>query len=75
MVSFFVEIRLDDRSVKRAVQTMKRMFTALMLALSQLSCVMVGGYSSDGGWWVWPGSLLSVLVIVIVLFLFLRRRR
>jgi hypothetical protein len=48
---------------------------ALMLALSQLSCVMVGGYSSDGGWWLWPGSLVSILVIVLVLFLFLRRRR
>ena len=47
----------------------------LMLVLSQSSCVMVGGYSSDGGWWIWPGSLISILVVVIVLFLFLRRRR
>lgn len=53
---------------------MKRISTlALMLALSQLSCVMVGGYSNDGGWWIWPGSLVSVLVIII-LVLFLRRR-
>jgi hypothetical protein len=36
---------------------------------------MVGGYSSDSGWWLWPGSLVSVLVVVIVLFLLLRRRR
>ena len=47
----------------------------MMLALSQLSCVMVGGYSSDSGWWLWLGSLVSVLVVVIVLFLLLRRRR
>jgi hypothetical protein len=54
---------------------MKRISTlALMLALSQSSCVMVGGYSNDGGWWIWPGSLVSVLVIII-LVLFLRRRR
>jgi hypothetical protein len=35
---------------------------------------MVGGYSNDGGWWIWPGSLVSVLVIIIVVLL-LRRRR
>lgn len=54
---------------------MKRVsVVALMLALSQSSCIVVGGYSSEGGWYIWPGSILSILVIVIV-FLLLRRRK
>jgi hypothetical protein len=48
---------------------------AFMLALSQSSCIMVGGYRSDGGWYIWPGSFLSILVIAVVAFLLLRRRR
>ena len=45
----------------------------LTLALSQPACV-VGGYSSDGGFFLWPGSLL-VTALLVLLFLFLRRRR
>ncbi|MFY9620806.1 MAG: hypothetical protein WAM70_22165 [Pyrinomonadaceae bacterium] len=48
---------------------------ALALAVTQSACVMVGGYSNEGGWWIWPGSLISLLVVVIVVFLLLRRRR
>jgi hypothetical protein len=47
--------------------------TAIALALSQTACV-VGGYSSDGGFFLWPGSLVLTVVLVL-LFLFLRRRR
>ena len=46
---------------------------ALALALSQTACV-VGGYSSDGGFFLWPGSIL-VTIVLVLLFLFLRRRR
>ena len=46
---------------------------ALAVALSQTACV-VGGYSSDGGLFLWPGSILLTVVLVL-LFLFLRRRR
>ena len=46
---------------------------ALSLALSQTACV-VGGYSSDGGFFLWPGSLV-VTALLVLLFLFLRRRR
>jgi len=41
--------------------------------LSQTACV-VGGYSSEGGFFLWPGSLLITAVLVL-LFLFMRRRR
>lgn len=47
---------------------------ALALALSQTACV-VGGYSSEGGFFLWPGSILITIVIVVLLFLFMRRRR
>lgn len=48
---------------------------ALCGLLSALMCstaCVVAGYSSRGGWFVWPGSLLLVLVLLIVLWL-LRR--
>jgi hypothetical protein len=48
---------------------------ALGLALLQPGCVMVGGYSSSGGWFFWPGGLGLLLLIIVVLFLFTRRRR
>lgn len=31
-----------------------------------LSGCLVAGYSSQGGWWVWPGSLVMTLVLVLV---------
>ena len=46
---------------------------ALTLALSQSACV-AGGYSSEGGFFLWPGSIV-VTVVLVLLFLFMRRRR
>ena len=49
---------------------------ALLWVLSALpftSACVVAGYSSRGGWFIWPGSLLLALVLFIVLWL-LRRR-
>ena len=51
------------------------LFLASALALSQPACVFVGGYSSDRGLYVWPGSLISIVLIVGLLLLLLRRRR
>lgn len=45
---------------------------ALLLALSQTACV-VGGYSSEGGFFLWPGSII-ITVVLVLLFLFMRRR-
>lgn len=45
----------------------------LALALSQTACV-VGGYSSEGGFFLWPGSIILTVVLVL-LFIFMRRRR
>jgi protein-S-isoprenylcysteine O-methyltransferase Ste14 len=59
---------------RKAVMRLTSIFV-FALAVTQSACVMVGGYSSDGGWWIWPGSLISLLVVVVVVFLLLRRRR
>jgi hypothetical protein len=48
---------------------------ALALGLSQPACIVAGGYSSDRGFYFWPGSLISIIVIIAVLFFLLRRRR
>jgi hypothetical protein len=54
---------------------MKRVvIVALMAACLQSACIMVGGYSSRGGWFLWPGGLGILLLIVIVLLLARRRR-
>ena len=45
---------------------------ALVLCCSLTGC-LVAGYSSGGGFWVWPGSI--VLTVVLLLFFLLRRGR
>jgi hypothetical protein len=44
----------------------------MLLACLNFSGCLVAGYSSGGGLWIWPGSL--VLTGLLVLFLVLRRR-
>ena len=53
----------------------KRVVLAVVLQLAclNLSGCLVAGYSSGGGFWIWPGSL--VITLLLVLFLFLRGRR
>jgi hypothetical protein len=52
----------------------KLMVPLLCLTALSTGCVVVGGYSSERGWFLWPGSIL-IIVVVAVLFLLLRRRR
>jgi hypothetical protein len=62
-----------ERAEKAAMRS--TLIFAFALAVTQSACVMVGGYSSDGGWYIWPGSFVSVLVVALVVFFLLRRRR
>jgi hypothetical protein len=39
---------------------------ASVLLCGTLSGCLVAGYSSQGGWWVWPGSLVATLVLALV---------
>jgi hypothetical protein len=51
-----------------------RLFTiGLLVAALSSGCVVVGGYSSGRGFFIWPGTIV-ILVIVVILFLLLRRR-
>ncbi len=38
-----------------------------------LSGCLVAGYSSGGGWFVWPGSF-GLLFLLLILYVVLRRR-
>jgi hypothetical protein len=45
-----------------------------LLTLAQPACI-VGGYSSGGGgWFLWPGGILGVVLVIALIFLFARRR-
>ena len=52
----------------------RRFLLIIALALSQPGCIVAGGYSSDEGFYLGPGSLISIVIVIAVL-LFLRRRR
>ena len=45
-----------------------------IVLLVSSGCVVVGGYSSERGWYLWPGSIVICLVVAL-LFLLLRRRK
>jgi len=53
---------------------MKQITVILSILLLSSGCVVVGGYSSGRGWFVWPGTIV-IFVVVALLFLVLRRRR
>ncbi len=44
------------------------------IVLTTLTGCLAVGYTSTGGWFVWPGGLTLILVVLFVFFL-LRRRR
>ena len=52
---------------------MKQLGIITLLLLFSSGCVVVGGYSSERGWFIWPGTFV-ILLIVAVLFLLFRRR-
>ena len=46
-----------------------------LLLLSSTGCIVVGGYSSDRGWYIWPGSIVLILIGLLLFFLMFFRRR
>ncbi len=58
----------------RAAAGRARWLAVVSALFAQTGCVVVGGYSSERGWYIWPGSLV-ILAVVAVLFLLMRRRR
>ena len=48
---------------------------ASLVLLASTGCVVVGGYSSDRGWYIWPGSIVLILVGLLLFWLMFFRRR
>lgn len=64
--------KLKDVEIRTSNLTTKLLaFLVSLLAVTQTACIAVG-YSSRGGWFMWPGGL-GLLVILALIFLFLRR--
>jgi hypothetical protein len=53
---------------------MKRIAIVLLTQLASSGCVVVGGYSSERGWFLWPGTIVIFFVVVILFFVLKRRR-
>ena len=49
--------------------------TVLLLCSSLSGCLLVGGYRSGSGFFIWPGSIGLFFVVLLVVFLLSRARR
>ena len=52
----------------------KQLGIVLITLVLSSGCVVVGGYSSERGWFIWPGTIV-IFVVVAILFLLIKRRR
>jgi hypothetical protein len=52
-----------------------RAAAVLLLLLSSTGCIVVGGYSSGRGFWIWPGSIVLLLIGLLLFALMFFRRR
>jgi hypothetical protein len=46
---------------------------AALLILASTGCIVVGGYSNERGWFIWPGTFV-IFAVALILFLLFRRR-
>jgi hypothetical protein len=52
-----------------------KVIAVLLLLLSSTGCVVVGGYSSGRGFWIWPGTIVLLLIgLLLFVLMFFRRR-
>jgi len=47
----------------------------VLLLLGSSGCIVAGGYSSERGWYIWPGSIVLILIGLLLFGLMLFRRR
>ncbi|HZI85428.1 MAG TPA: hypothetical protein VFD48_01245 [Pyrinomonadaceae bacterium] len=52
---------------------MKQIAILFVVLFLSSSCVVVGGHSSESGWFLWPGTIVIFLVFAVLFFLFRRR--
>ena len=53
---------------------MKRIGIVIIILCLSSGCIVVGGYSSERGWYLWPGTIV-IFVVVAVFFLLFRRHK
>jgi hypothetical protein len=47
---------------------------ASLLLLASTGCIVVGGYSGERGWFIWPGTFVLLGIVLLFILLFRRRR-
>jgi len=53
---------------------MKRAGVVSLTLMLTSGCVVVGGYSSERGWYLWPGTIVIFLVLALIFVGFRRRK-
>lgn len=69
-----LKINTREHSNEGGSKVKLKMAVGLLLLLSSTGCILVGGYSSDRGWFIWPGTFVLLLVGLALFLLFNRRR-
>ena len=67
-----VEQIKELRKISRLEARVKRAGVVSLILMLTSGCVVVGGYSSGRGWYLWPGTIVIFLVFALI-FLILRR--
>jgi len=67
-------LRKDRLGLGVALRAMNRIVLFSLILLTLPGCVVVGGYSSEGGWFLWPGTIVIFVVALVLFFLFKRRK-
>ncbi len=66
---------LTPASRARRENVKLKLAVASLMLLASTGCVVVGGYSSGRGFWLWPGSIVFLLIGLLLLALMFFRRR
>jgi hypothetical protein len=61
------------KKINRLEVFVKKVGIVSLILMLTSGCVVVGGYSSGRGWYLWPGSIVIFLVVAVI-FVLLRRR-
>ena len=62
------------RKIREEMTQVKRIGLISIILIMLPGCVVVGGYSSERGWFLWPGTIVIFLVVAVFVLL-LRRRK